>query len=244
MSSNICINKRSQDVLEHISLLPHGVGGKQPINIRCQSYCSYYWILFIKFFTDLWVLINFLTSGISRRRIVSPEIQHRYIHYLRLSVAALLLINSNQTTSFASSNIHNFHRVIAFSTQYKIEIVSQNNHHQTGTEAEQYSIKAYSTKVPKLLSAITRPLEGHILEVVIEDINNDQQQEVVVIMESDTANKPFLMLDTYSFDGKNMLWKQTLPSNLLSSNMHTYLETHEIPSNVPRNTAMVLLPQQ
>jgi hypothetical protein len=111
-----------------------------------------------------------------------------------------------------------------------------------GMEAEQYSIKAYSTDAPKLLSAITRPLEGHILEVIIEDINDDQQQEVVVIMESHKASTPFLMLDTYSFDGKNMLWKQKLPSNLLSSNMHTYLETHEIPSNIPRNTAMISLP--
>jgi hypothetical protein len=100
---------------------------------------------------------------------------------------------------------------------------------------------ATSKHSPQLISAITRPLAGHIVEVIIEDINNDQQKEIVVIMESAKTDKPFLMLDTYSFNGKKMLWKQELPDNLLSSNMRTYLDHHEIPNNLPRNTATVSL---
>jgi len=177
---------------------------------------------------------------------MSIETKHHYYYqYLRMPIMALLLISSNQTTSFAGNKVHNFQQTLHFSENFKIEVVSQNNNKQSSVDGQQYSIKAYSTGIkdrsPQLISAITRPLEGHILEVVIEDINNDQQKDIVVIMESKKTEKPFLMLDTYSFNGKKMLWKHGLPENLLSSSMNTYLDSHEIPSNLPRNTATVSL---
>lgn len=177
---------------------------------------------------------------------MSTEIKHHYYYqYLRMSIMALLLISSNQTTSFAGNKVHNFQHTQAFSSNAKIEVVSQNNNKQSSVDGQQYSIKAYSTGIknrsPQLIAAITRPLKGHILEVIIEDIDNDQQQDIVVIMESKKTEKPFLMLDTYSFNGKKMLWKHSLPDNLLSNNMNTYLDSHEIPSDLPRNTATVSL---
>ena len=177
---------------------------------------------------------------------MSKEIKHHYYYqYLRISITALLLISSNQTTSFAGNKVHDFEQTLHFSDQHKIEVVSQNNNKQSSVDALQYSIKAYTKATPnhrpELLSAITRPLEGHILEVLIEDIDNDQQKDIVVIMESHKNDKSFLMLDTYSFNGKKMLWKKNLPDTLLSSNMRTYLGKHEIPSNLPRNTATVSL---
>lgn len=173
---------------------------------------------------------------------MSTEIKHHYYYpYLRMFIMALLLISSNQTTSFAGNKLQNFQQTLQFSPHATIEVVSQNNNKQSSVDGQQYTIKAYSTRVanhsPQLISAITRPLQGHILEVLIEDINNDQQKEIVVIMESQQTDKPFLMLDTYSFNGKKMLWKQKLPKNLLSSSMHTYLDSHEVPSSLPRNTA-------
>ena len=176
---------------------------------------------------------------------MSTEITQRYYYqHLRIIIMVLLLISSNQTTSVASNKTHDFQQMFHFSAQSKIEIIAQNNNKQSGVDGQQYSITAYSIEKnhsSQLISAITRPLKGRILEVLIEDINDDQQKEIVVIMESEGTDKPFLMLDTYSFNGKKMLWKQKLSKNLLSSHMHTYLENHEVPSSLPRNTATVSL---
>lgn len=88
---------------------------------------------------------------------------------------------------------------------------------------------------------MTRPLSGHISDILIEDINDDNQLEIVVMMEEDSAGKQYLMIDTFSFDGENMTWKQQLPSGFISVQNDIYLKRHEIPNNISRSTAAVLL---
>jgi len=175
---------------------------------------------------------------------MSKENPYPYTQYLRLSLAALLLLSSNQTTSFANNITHDYQQSLKFSTNYRIEILAQSHGHLVSEVAKQYSVQAYSTQQsPQLLSAITRPLDGFIVDVILDDINNDQNKEIVVLIESNQADKSYLLLDAYSFDGKKIIWNKELPKSLLSYNMHTYLNKHEVPSDLPRNTAVLPLLQ-
>ncbi len=171
---------------------------------------------------------------------MTKETKNRFTQGSRLLVMTLLLASSNQTASFAASHPHSYRQEISLSDEYTVEVISQSNN--SLDTAEQYHIKVYTKNTPKLISAMSRPMVGQITEVVVEDINNDDQADVVVMMESSSANnKRYLMIDTFSFNGKNMVWKQQLPKGLISVKTNSYLKQHEIPNELPRKTATVLL---
>lgn len=165
--------------------------------------------------------------------------QTRLAQGLKLIATALLLISSNQTALFAGNSLHSFQQKLALSEQYTADISSQISNNPSSSK--QYSVKIYDSETPKLISAMTRPLSGHISDILIEDINDDNQLEIVVMMEEDSAGKQYLMIDTFSFDGENMTWKQQLPSGFISVQNDIYLKRHEIPNNISRSTAAVLL---
>ena len=171
---------------------------------------------------------------------MTKEIKNRFIQGLSLSLMALLLMSSNQTSSFASIHPFKYQKTLPVSKQYSVEISSQ-NFYEDGSP-NQYHIQIYTRNKPKkLITAITRPMSGYISDVIVEDIDDDQMQDIVVMSEDMKNNKNYLMIDTFSFDGKHMIWKQQLPSTLITVNAHSYLSPHEIPNDLPRKTATLLL---
>ena len=158
---------------------------------------------------------------------------------LKLVSTALLLISSNQTALYAGNSLHSFQQKLILSEHYTVDVSSQVSN--TPTSSKQYSVKIYDAKTPKLISAMTRPLSGHISDILVEDINDDKQPEVVVLMEEDSAGKQYLMIDTFSFDGESMVWKQQLPTGFISVQDDIYLKRHEIPNGMSRSTATVLI---
>ena len=167
------------------------------------------------------------------------ETQTRLSQGLKVLATTLLLISSNQTASSAGNISHNFQKELKLSEQYRVDVSLQSD--QSTSSSEQYSIRVYNAKTPKLISAITRPLTGHISDIIVEDINDDKLPEVLVMMEKSSQNKQYLMIDTFSFNGRNMIWKQHLPKGFVGVKSGTYLKKHEVPSNLHRNTATVLL---
>jgi hypothetical protein len=54
-------------------------------------------------------------------------------------------------------------------------------------------------------------------------------------------DKKYLMIDAFSFNGKNILRKQKLPNSFVSVQANSYLNKHEVPSNMARSTALLEL---
>lgn len=167
------------------------------------------------------------------------KIKKRLLHTGKLTLATLLLMSSNQTTIFAGSYSHNYQQALKLSNSHNLEISSQ--HIANSNVSGQYSVKVYSAEKPKLISAVTRQLAGSITDVIVEDINDDNLPDIVVMMEDYSHGKQYLVIDTFSFDGKNMLWKQQLPKGFISVQTDSYLKRHQIPNEMPRNTATALL---
>ena len=170
---------------------------------------------------------------------MTKKIKKKLLQGIKLSLAALLLISSNQTTSFAGSYSHNYQQTLSLSNNHNIQVTSQ--YTNTDKSSGHYSVKVYSAEKPKLISAITRQLTGVITDVLVEDINDDTQPDVVVMMEDYSHGKQYLVIDTFSFDGKKMLWKQQLPKGFISVQADSYLKDYQIPTELSRNTATALL---
>ena len=172
---------------------------------------------------------------------MTKEVKNRFIQGLSLSLMALLLMSSNQTSSFASIHPFKYQKTVAISKQYLVEVSSQTPY-ETRDSNNQYHIKIY-TQLPSkaLITAMTRPMSGRISDVIVEDIDDDQMQDIVIMSEDMKNNKNYLMIDTFSFDGKHMIWKQQLPSTLITVNAHPFLSPHEIPNDLPRKTATLLV---
>lgn len=170
---------------------------------------------------------------------MSKEIKNKLLQSGKLALAALLLISSNQTASFASGYTNDFQEELSLSKQHTLKISSL--HNNKADPSGHYSVKIYSANKPKLISAITRQLTGSITDVMVEDINDDAQPDIIVMMESYSRGKQYLVIDTFSFDGKEMVWKQQLPENFISVKTNSYLKNHQIPNKISRNTATALL---
>ena len=172
---------------------------------------------------------------------MSKETKNRFTQGSQLLVMALLLVSSNQTASLAASHPHSYQQKFSLSEKYTVEIASQNDSSLNATG--QYQIKVHTKeKIPRLLSAMSRAMAGKITEVTVEDIDNDAQMDVVVMMESNNINdKRYLMIDTFSFNGKEIIWRQQLPEGMLSVQTQSYLKPHEIPNKLPRKTATMRL---
>ncbi len=169
---------------------------------------------------------------------MTRAIKNKFMQSLKLSLMILLLVSSNQTSSFASIYPFKYQKTLAISEQHFVEVSSQNFYEDKSPN--QYNIQIYTREKPKkLITAMTRPMSGHITDVIIEDINDDQVQDIIVMSEDTTNNKNYLMIDLFSFNGKHMTWKQHLPSTLITVNSH--LLRHKTPNELPRKTAIISL---
>ena len=169
------------------------------------------------------------------------KIRNKILQGVKLLLTVLLFVSSNQTTSFAGSYSQNYKQSLNLSDTHSVEISTQPR--ESSKSSGHYSLKIYSMGKPKLISATRRELSGSITDVLIEDINDDMHPDIVVMMEDYSRGRQYLVIDTFSFDGKNILWKQQLPKGFISVKTGSYLKRHQIPNGMTRNTATALLDQ-
>lgn len=169
---------------------------------------------------------------------MTKRIRKKLLQGIKLSLTTLLLMSSNQTTSFADSYPNNFQQTLNLSNDHTIQIKTQ--YTDASTYSGQYSVKVYTSEKPKLISAMTRQLTGEITEVLVEDIDDNLQPDIVVMMEDYHRGRQYFVIDTFSFDGKNMVWEQQLPKSFISVQANSYLKSHQIPNKLARKTATAL----
>jgi hypothetical protein len=148
----------------------------------------------------------------------------------------VLIISSNQTSSFADAeqSVSSHHLVL--DDQYSIETRQLNSYDQRG----RYSIHLYNHNTAEVHTALNRPSFGQITEL-LQEKNGD----IIVMMEGSQGKERYLLVDNYRLNQRDtdvyLTHEKKLSPNTLETRQDVYNQVYKYPAGLPGSSSLVIL---
>ena len=73
-----------------------------------------------------------------------------------------------------------------------------------------YTVRIYDDlTVGALVAGVVRPRNGFVQEVKMRDLDRDGREEIIIRIET-AGSGPYVALNVFTFDGKQLRWSETL----------------------------------
>lgn len=164
------------------------------------------------------------------------KLTSRICHGLTVVICSVLIISSNQTSSFADAEQTTNSHHLVLDDQYSIEVHQLTTQNQRG----RYSIRLYNHNTAEIHTALNRASFGQITEL-LQEKNGD----IIVLMEGVRSKEQYLLLDNYRLNKKAsnvyLTHEKELTPNTLETQQDVYNQAYKYPVGLPRSSSLVII---
>jgi hypothetical protein len=164
------------------------------------------------------------------------KLKKRICHGLTLVICSVLIISSNQTSSFADAEHAASSHHLVLDDQYSIETRQLKTLNQRG----RYSIQLYNHKTGEVYTALSRPSFGQVTEVLQE-----KSGEIIVLMEGSRGKEQYLLIDNYRLNHRDtsvyLTHEKKIAADTLATQQDVYHQTYKYPVGLPGSSSLVIL---